>query len=229
MPRHERRQDHASADSAVRETPHRLLWYDAKQEFSQDYSALNLPGIEKITLTNNEFGVKHRILREQPEQKFLLYRDGPEPTELENWLLDVRLAHTKFRTTQVAMWLAELDLGPTFAEVVGAHTEFFGSGKRKEALKERLLKSEDSASAIRLKMLAVCAGTEPRLDVILEALLAELAEGGEERARLIGRCALGDFLWKQMLRVYCYESPTPGMPGFCDRAIQVLLCDGHQW
>jgi hypothetical protein len=140
--------------------------------------SLNLPGIEKITLTNNEFGVKHRILREQPEQKFLLYRDGPEPAELENWLLDVQLAHTEFRTTQVAMWLAELDLGPTFAEVVGAHAEFFGSVKRKEALK-RLLKSEDSASAIRLKMLAVCAGAEPRLDVILEALLAELAEGAK--------------------------------------------------
>lgn len=193
---------------------HRIVfWYDANQEFSHDYSALNLPGIEKITLANNEFGVKHRILRDQPEQKFLLYRDGPEPTELENWLLDVQLAHTEFRTTQVAMWLAELDLGPTFAEVVGAHAEFFGSVKRKEALK-RLLKSEDSASAIRLKMLAVCAGAEPRLDVILEALLAELAEGGEERARLIARCALGDFLWKQMLRVYGYESPTPGMRDF---------------
>lgn len=193
---------------------HRIVfWYDTKKELRSDYVAVDLPEIEKIELANNEFGVKHRILREQPEQKFLLYRDGPEPAELENWLLDVQLAHTEFRTTQVAMWLAELDLGPTFADVVAAHVEFFGASKRKEALK-RLLKSEDSASEIRLKMLAVCAGAEPRLDVILEALLGELAEGSEERSRLVGRCGLNDFLWKQMQRAYGYDSTTPGMRDF---------------
>lgn len=193
---------------------HRIVfWYDTKHEFRADYTALDLPGIEKIELTNNEFGIKYRILREQPEQKFLLYRDGPQPADLENWLLDVQLAHDEFRTTQVAMWLAELDLGPAFAEVVQAHAEFFGAGKRKEALK-RLLKSEDSASAIRLKILAVCAGAEPRLDVILEALLADLAEGAEERIRLIGRCGLGEFLWQQMLRSYGYQSATPGLRDF---------------
>ena len=44
-------------------------------------------------LNNNEYGVKYKILREQPEQKFLLYREGPQPADLENWLLDVQLAH----------------------------------------------------------------------------------------------------------------------------------------
>jgi uncharacterized protein (TIGR02687 family) len=190
---------------------HRIIfWYDTKHELRADYAALNLPGIEKIELVNNEFGVKHRILREQPEQKFLLYRDGPQPPDLENWLLDVQLAHGEFRTDQVALWLAELDLGPVFAEVVQAHAEFFGAGKRKEALK-RLLKSDDSATTIRLKLLAVCAGAEPRLDVILEALLAELAEGAEERIRLITRCGLADFLWQQALRSYGYDSATPGL------------------
>lgn len=137
--------------------------------------------------------MKHRILREQTEQKFLLYRDGPEPTELENWLLDVQLAHTEFRTTQVAMWLAELDLGPTFAEVVGAHAEFFGSGKRKEALK-RLLKSEDSAFkdllsyACRLCRHRASTGCDSR------SVARRTGGRGEERAKLITRCALGDFL-----------------------------------
>ena len=193
---------------------HRIVfWYDSKHELRTAYAALDLPGVEKIELVNNEFGVKHRILRELSEQKFLLYRDGPQPPDLENWLLDVQLAHGEFRTDQVALWLAELDLGPAFAEVVQTHAEFFAASKRKEALK-RLLKGDDSASTIRLKLLAVCAGAEPRLDVILEALLAELAEGSEERIRLIGRCALDDFLWKQMLRSYGYQSATAGLRDF---------------
>lgn len=193
---------------------HRIVfWYDTKHELRADYVALNLPDIEKIELANNEFGIKHRVLREQPEQKFLLYRDGPQSPDMENWLLDVQLAQGEFCTTQVAMWMAELDLGPTFADLVQTHAEFFGAGKRKEALK-RLLKNDDSAPAIRLKLLAVCAGAEPRLDVILEALLAELAEGTDERIRLIVRCGLGDFLWQQMLRNYGYQSATPGLRDF---------------
>jgi uncharacterized protein (TIGR02687 family) len=194
---------------------HRIVfWYDTKQELRADYAALDIPGVEKIELANNEFGVKHRILRQQPDQKFLLYRDGSQQPDLENWLLDVLLAHGEFRTDQVALWLAELDLGPAFAEVVQAHAEFFGASKRKDALK-RLLKSDDSASTIRLKLLAVCAGAEPRLDVILEALLADLAEGTDERIRLlIVRCGLSNFLWQQMLRSYGYQSATPGLHDF---------------
>ena len=92
---------------------HRIVfWYDTKRELRTDYVAVNLPGIEKIELANNEFGIKHRILREQPEQKFLLYREGPAPADLENWLLDVQLAHGEFRTDQVALWLAELEQIP---------------------------------------------------------------------------------------------------------------------
>jgi len=193
---------------------HRIVfWYDTKHELRADFTALSIPGIEKIELVNNEFGIKHRILRELPEQKFLLFRDGPQPPDLDNWLLDVQLGHGEFRTDQVALWLSEMELSPAFAEVVQAHAEFFGAAKRKDALK-RMLKSDDSASIILLKMLAVCSGAEPRLDVILEALLAELADGGEERIRLIGRCGLNDFLWKQMLRFYGYESATPGLRDF---------------
>ena len=87
-----------------------VFWYDTRQEFRADFAALEVHGVEKIELANNEFGLKHRVLRQQPDQKFLLYRHGPEPAHLENWLLDVQLASGNiFRTDQVALWLAELD------------------------------------------------------------------------------------------------------------------------
>ena len=54
---------------------HRIVfWYDARRELRADFDALELAGIEKLELTNNEFGIKHKILREQRTQKFLLYR-----------------------------------------------------------------------------------------------------------------------------------------------------------
>ncbi|PIX52698.1 MAG: hypothetical protein COZ51_02765, partial [Candidatus Aquicultor secundus] len=55
---------------------HRIVfWNDTNRELRSDFDALKLAGVEKIELTNNEFGVKYRILREQPEDRFLLYRE----------------------------------------------------------------------------------------------------------------------------------------------------------
>ena len=105
-----------------------VFWYDTRREFRADFEALSLPGVEKIELANNEFGVKYRVLREQPEQKFLLFKDGPEPEYLANWLLDVQLASgSTFRTDQVALWLAELELGPDTYPLLESHLAFLAS------------------------------------------------------------------------------------------------------
>ncbi|MBD1853923.1 BREX-1 system phosphatase PglZ type A [Cyanobacteria bacterium FACHB-502] len=193
---------------------HRIIfWYDVKRELRADFEGLQLAGVEKIELTNNEFGVKYRILREQPAQKFLLYREGSQPDDLDNWLLDVQLAHGEFRTDQIGLWLSELELGLDFADVVQAHAEFYRAIKRKDALK-RLLKPDDTPGMIRLKMLAVCAGSEPRIDSVLENLLAELSDKRDEKIKLIQRCSLDKFLWEQMKRHYGYDSKEPGIQDF---------------
>ena len=193
---------------------HRIVfWYDAKQELRDDFEALQLHGVEKLELINNEYGIKYKLLREQPEQKFLLYREGPQPADLDNWLLDVQLAHGEFRTDQVAIWLSELELGLEFTDVVLAHAEFFQAVKRKDALK-KLLKADDTAGQIRLKMLAVCTGSELRMDAVVENLLQELADGRDEKIKLIGRCSLDGFLWEQMTRCYGYKSDEPGIRDF---------------
>ncbi|AZZ95335.1 BREX-1 system phosphatase PglZ type A [Hahella sp. KA22] len=193
---------------------HRIVfWYDTKQELRDDFAALQLPDIEKLELINNEYGVKYKILREQPEQKYLLYHEGPQPADLDNWLLDVQLAHGEFRTDQVAIWLSELELGLEFTDVVQAHAEFFQAIKRKDSLK-KLLKVDDTAGQIRRKMLAVCTGSEPRMDAVVEDLLQELADGRDEKIKLVGRCSLDNFLWEQMARCYGYKSDKPGIRDF---------------
>ena len=209
---------------------HRLVfWYDAKKELRHEFEALELPGIEKIELKNNEFGVKHHILREKPEQNFLLYHEGPQPPDLDNWMLDVLLAHGEFRTDQAGIWLSELELGIEFVKVVQTHADFFNATKRREKLKE-LIKPDDTPGMIRLKMLAVCAGAEPRVDEILENLLAETAEGGEDKFNLIQRCNLDTFLWDQLKRNYGYDSETAGMRDFVIelfKSCYAMGTDGH--
>ncbi len=193
---------------------HRIVfWYDTKKELRSDFEALLLPGIEKLEITNNEYRIKYRLLREEPETKFLLYREGPQPADLDNWLLDVQLAHGEFRTDQVALWLSELELSLEFSDVVQSHAEFFQAIKRKDALK-KLLRSDDTPGQIRLKILAVSVGCEPRMDAVVEGLLQELSDGKEEKLKLIARCNLDVFMWEQMSRCYGYKSAEPGMRDF---------------
>ena len=74
---------------------HRLVfWYDAKQEMRETFDALDLPDIAKLEIDSNEFAIKYQVLHQQPDDKFLIYKFGPEPEHyLDNWLLDLQLGH----------------------------------------------------------------------------------------------------------------------------------------
>ncbi|EAM48199.1 BREX-1 system phosphatase PglZ type A (plasmid) [Crocosphaera watsonii WH 8501] len=193
---------------------HRIVfWYDPEKELRSDFEKLELADIEKIYINNNEFGIKYRVLRQQPQQKFLLYHEGKEPDYLDNWLLDVQLAQGKFSTDQVSLWLTELELGLEFTDVIESYSEFFRSNKRREALKQ-LLQPQDTKTIIRLKMFAVCTTAEPRLDSILERLLEEYAQDKNEKIKLCDRTQLTEFLWQQMKQVYGYCSPQLSIKDF---------------
>lgn len=77
-----------------------------------------------------------------------------------------------------------------------------------------MLRGDDTPGQIRLKMLAVCAGSEPRMDSVVENLLQELAEGRDDKIKLIGRCTLDGFLWEQLTRCYGYPSDEPSIRDF---------------
>lgn len=206
---------------------HRIVfWYDEKQELRDAFDTLSLDNIEKIEIANNEFSIKHKLLRESPKAQFLLYKAGKQPEPVKNWLLDVELAHAVFRTDQVAIWLSELELPSEFTELVESHSSFFEAigdtkiakteaEKRKKILKG-LLAPDDTLSQIRLKMLAVSAGAtqkgDARLDVILELLMADM--GSDTAYPLIKLCKLDGFLWQQVTNHYGYQSDTPTIKDF---------------
>lgn len=193
---------------------HRIVfWYDDKQEMGEVFEGLSLDGVDKIAIRNDEFQVKYRILKQEPEQKFLIYRDGPEPNMIDNWLLDVQLASAVFAADQVAMWLNELGLPLAFRETVKTHEEFFRSRKRIDALK-KLLKPEDTATKLRMRMLSVCCDADGGFDAAVEGLLSDLAGEKDGRQKLVGRVGLEDFLWDQMGRNFGYHSENPSVEDF---------------
>jgi uncharacterized protein (TIGR02687 family) len=193
---------------------HRVVfWYDADRDMRAEFDAVDPPGVTKLEIANNEFGLKYRILRQEPKCRFLLFKDGPEPEMTDNWLLDLQLASAVFKADQAAIWLAELGLPLQFENVVRGHIEFFRAKARVEALK-RLMQASDTQTQMRLRMLAVCAGAEGGLDTVVEALLGELAVGKDDALRLIERSGLTDFLWTQVGQAYGYKTDEPDFEDF---------------
>ena len=125
---------------------------------------------------------------------------------MSNWHLK------EFRTDQSSIWLNELGLGVEFIDIINDHAVFFNTAKRRDKLK-KILSSDNTQNAVRIKMLAVCAASDPRIDQIndiLENLLTESAVEKDEKLKLIENCGLEEFLWNQLELNFNYTSNSQG-------------------
>ncbi|MCB0187305.1 MAG: BREX-1 system phosphatase PglZ type A, partial [Caldilineaceae bacterium] len=187
-----------------------IFWYDEAEEMTAEFDALDLAGVTKLTLDNNQFAIKHRMLRAEPAQKFLLYHKGARPINAQNWLLDVELAHRTFAADQAALWLTAAGLPNHYGDLARAHAPFFKNDKFVAALKA-LDVGDDSRPQVLRKMVAVCLKTTPNLSEIMGSLLIELAGAQDEKQRLLARCGLDAFLWEELERTWGYTSETPSV------------------
>lgn len=193
---------------------HRIVfWYDSARDMRDVFEAIEITGVEKVEIANNEFRLKYRILRDEPEQKFLLYKHGPQP-ELpkNNWLYDVQLAQSVFHADQISIWLAELALAQTHRGLVEQHRDFFKSGQRLAALKA-LLRPEDSAPTIRVKMICAATGAAT-FDEAVERLLSDLATEKNEGIHLLKRTGLDAAFWAEIAGTFKYEADLPDFEDF---------------
>jgi hypothetical protein len=178
-----------------------VFWYDPELiGWQAEFEALELTGVVKVSVQSNEFGVKHRIAREEPEQKFLLFfRGQTQPADIDNWLLDQLLAQggKSFSPDRASLALLEAELPEDFKALTTQHLEFFRSNERIGKLKE-LRKPEDTEGDVRLNMVAVVCRTEASVESILLALLNELAKEKNERWSQIDKFSLAEFWWKQL-------------------------------
>ena len=122
----------------------------------EEFDGYPLDGGEKVVVNNNEFGLKHRMVREEPKSRFLLYLPYPRPVYAENWFLDLELAHHVFNADQISLILQEMGWLEEHRPFVEEFEGFFKSKERKEKLLEKL-HPEDNERVWKLKMASVFA------------------------------------------------------------------------
>jgi uncharacterized protein (TIGR02687 family) len=192
-----------------------VFWYDESAEWWPEFDGIEIPGVEKVTVQNNEFAIKHRIARETPQQKMLIYFRGQrQPPDTQNWLLDQLLLYgPPFSPDRASLALIDAGLPPEYKPLTAQHLEFFRSNERVGKLKE-LLVAGDGETVVRVKMIGVVCRAEPTVDVILLVLLNDLAAGKAERWTQIEKFGLADVWWKQVAAAFGYVTATPTLLDF---------------
>lgn len=195
---------------------HRIVfWHDPEGQYTDDLASLQLPGVQTIRVANNEYGIKNRLLHDEPTAKFLVYRTGRVPAGIGNWLLDLELAYSVFTADHTSLVAQDLGLsGDGIDAAVRDHEKFFNSAKRVQSLKA-LLNPDDDGAKLRAKMTAVVLGqSEHSLLEITRKLLIENADGQRAKYDALVDYGLDDFYWGGVAPIYGYESTSPSIDDF---------------
>lgn len=207
-----------------------VFWEDASGEFAQDVRELDLPGVTVVNVHGCALATKRRVLRDERDGNFLLYRAGGAPCIEEDFLLDVKMLARPFSATQSASWAEDTGLPIEAARVVSAHAAFFASKERRAALRELVERADwmrggYSDDGLVFSLLSVCCGSKAihKVDAVRDMAaraLEQYAKGADDLMRLLERCGLADDFWKALSTGLGYCSETPGLEDF---AFEVML------
>ena len=192
-----------------------VFWHDNGGEYTSEVDALDLAGITTLRVRNNEYAVKNRVLHDEPGGKFLIYRDGPVPSDTGNWLLDLELAYGVFTADWVALVRQELGLiGTEIDEVVREHEGYFRDTERVQRLKE-LLAADDDVDRLRAKMCAVLLDQrEHSMLELTRTLLIENSRGERAKYEALVELGLDSFHWAGAAKIYRYRASKPSIDDF---------------
>ena len=207
-----------------------VFWEDVSGEFAQDVKELDLPGVTVVDVRGCALATKRRVLRDERDGNFLLYRAGGAPCIEEDFLLDVKMLARPFSATQSASWAEDTGLPIEAARIVSAHAAFFASKERRAALRELVERADwmrggYSDDGLVFSLLSVCCGSKAihKVDAVRDMAaraLEQYAKGADDLMRLLERCGLTDAFWKALSTGLGYRSETPGLEDF---AFEVML------
>lgn len=201
---------------AARFEHHRVvLWNDPAGTYATEVDAQVPAVVTVLRVENDEFSIKHRVMRGEPQAKFLIYRGGARAEGTGNWLLDLELAFGVFTADRGALLRADLGLtAPGADELVAAHETLFSNAKLTTKLKA-LLSPDDDLARIQAKMCAAVIGQkEHSFSELTRTLLIQQASGGSAGFDALTKQNLADFYWAGASKIYGYDADTPTLAGF---------------
>ncbi len=163
------------------------------------WTVLDLQGVETIRVANDEYGIKNRLLHDEPRGKFLVYRSGPVPTGIGNWLLDLELAYGVFTADRTSLVAQDLGLDRARASARSCRRTRSSSTRPSACRASRHCSTpdDDADKAARQDDAPSLLGQrEHSLLEITRTLLIENATGQRAKYDALADYGLDDFYWR---------------------------------
>lgn len=201
-------------------------WPDAPGAYRDLLAAVNVPGVTVVDATGSELAAKRRVLIDEPEERFVIYRVGEEPEPTEDLIYDLRLRAARFSCSEEGVWAQECGVPAELADVLADHATFFNSRERMQALAgselPRLTRGE-----LELAMCAAVLGvregtTRDVARAMARRLVIELSRGRGESLRTITAAGLADVLWRTLRDELGYRVPDGSSPSPQDLAFRLV-------
>ncbi|OZF48314.1 TIGR02687 family protein [Rhodococcus sp. 14-2470-1b] len=192
-----------------------VVWHDPDGGYATDLDTLAPDDVTVLRVADDEFAIKHRVLRAEQAAKFLIYRSGTVPEGVGNWLLDIELAYGPvFTADRGALMRSDLGLtAPSSEDLIARCSSFFGNAKLVTSLKTMPLIGDD-LTAVQAQMCAVLLNQkEHSFSEVTRTLLIQHAEGHTTGFDALTSHGLADFYWAGASGIYGFTSPTPTMAG----------------
>jgi len=207
-----------------------LFWEDPSAEYREAIPQLHVSGLDIVDATGRELETKRRVLRNQPDARYVIYRAGEVPVPTDDLIYDLKCASTPFTVAVEGLWAQQCGIDPQYAELLARYPVFFRSMDRKEGLAKSTLSKntpEEIVFAMCAATLLVRDGTS--LDAardMAKRLIVEWERGNEESLRLLNEMGLADTLWSTLRKLLGYTVPAgsnPSVDDLCFRLLQALF------
>ncbi|WP_251178637.1 BREX-1 system phosphatase PglZ type A [Adlercreutzia agrestimuris] len=205
---------------------HRLVfWEDEDGGYSEILDNLSVDGATIVDVTGRELSSKRRILRDERDGKFVIYRQGALPAPADDFLYDLKLAALPFNVSMEGIWAEECDIPVNLSGDLNAYARFFSSAERKQRLRDSVL-PKSTPNDLAKAILAACVTTpathwRDALRDVVKKVVSEWAEDNNTTYKLICDCALETRFWSEVESVLGY-APSDGNPTIDDLAFEML-------
>lgn len=207
-----------------------VFWHDAEGEFAITVDCLQLGGVQLVHLdATPALRIKLDIDR-NPDQRWLIYSNKPEPEPTKDWLLDVRLRSKLFRADATSILLEDLGLmTQSLRQHLKDRAKFLRAKDRVDRLK-RLVLPTDTAADLDNKMLAVLTrADQPELFAMLQRLYAGMVTDGAADLAALPKAwqdiAINDLLPAFWALVQSQLGYTDATPSLRDLLLRILVTD----
>jgi len=194
---------------------HRIvIWYDPNEEMREIFDSFSDENITKIVLDNDEFAIKYRILKQEPEHQFLIYAKKPRPNPENNWLLDIESANLVFSAEPAAIIAHELNINSRFKHLIQERLGFFKNRSERLEPLAKIVSFDSEESDLQYAMLSIAASRTKKereiilpLSTIIVSLCAET--NAEERWKKVVEWKLDSQFFKCVEREYAIRLSVP--------------------